>query len=259
MNLAYGGMIYPFVANYYGGTGNDLVLEWANNRIVSWGYNNYGQLGNGTTTNSSTAVAVDHERRARGKTVIRTATGTSHSLALCADGTLAAWGYNLYLQLGNGATSESSVPVLVDRTDVLAGKTVVAIAAGGKHNLALCDDGSLVAWGNNNDGQLGSGTTINGIGSLPVMVDRSGALADKSSSRWPRDTATAWHCAGMEPLAAWGSTAKANWATAGAQAAACRFWWTRRACSRQDGHRDRRRWKPFAGALFGRHPGRMGI
>ncbi len=43
--LSYGGAIYSFVANYYGGSGNDLVLVWANNRAFAWGYNYYGQLG----------------------------------------------------------------------------------------------------------------------------------------------------------------------------------------------------------------------
>ena len=35
--LSYGGTTYNFVANYYGGSGNDLVLVWANNRAFAWG------------------------------------------------------------------------------------------------------------------------------------------------------------------------------------------------------------------------------
>ena len=52
--LSYGGTTYHFVANYYGGSGNDLVLVWANNRAFAWGYNYYGQLGDNTTTNRRT-------------------------------------------------------------------------------------------------------------------------------------------------------------------------------------------------------------
>ena len=59
MALPYGGGTYEFVANYYGGSGNDLVLVWANTRIFAWGNNSYGQLGDGTTTNRYLPVAVN--------------------------------------------------------------------------------------------------------------------------------------------------------------------------------------------------------
>jgi hypothetical protein len=44
VNLTYGGVTYPFVANYFGGTGNDLVLQWANTRLLAWGLNDQGQI-----------------------------------------------------------------------------------------------------------------------------------------------------------------------------------------------------------------------
>ena len=50
-------------------------------------------------------------------------------------------------QLGNTSTTNSSVPVVVNQTGVLASKTVVAIAAGNQHSLALCSDGTMAAWG----------------------------------------------------------------------------------------------------------------
>src|ERR1035438_4405356 len=56
--LSYGGVTYRFVANYYGGSGNDLVLTWANNRAFAWGYNRYGQLGDNTTAQRYAPVAV---------------------------------------------------------------------------------------------------------------------------------------------------------------------------------------------------------
>ena len=90
---------------------------------------------------------------------------------MCADGTLVTWGYNNYGQLGNNSTTNSSVPVLVDRTGVLAGKTVVAISAGGSHALALCADGTLAAWGYNSSGQLGNSSTT--TAKVPVLVNTS--------------------------------------------------------------------------------------
>ena len=178
VNLTHAGMTYSFVANYYGGSGNDLVLQWANTRMLSWGNNNYGQLGNNSNAaNSSVAVPVDMSGALAGKTVVATSVGGSHSLALCSDGTLTAWGYNNKGQLGNNSTSNSQVPVLVNHGGVLAGKTIIAISAGYAGSLALCSDGTLAAWGTGGYGQLGNGSTTNS--NVPVLVDQSGVLAGR--------------------------------------------------------------------------------
>ena len=179
VQLAYGGVTYPFVANYFGGTGNDLVLQWTNTRLLAWGANANGEFGNNSTTSSSLAVPVDHNGVLAGRTVIRVAEGNFFTLALCGDGTLAAWGRNDHGQLGDNTTLIRKTPVAVVQTGVLAGKTVVAIAAGEYHSLALCSDGTLAAWGQDNSGQLGNGSTpLNS--SQPVRVDQTGVLAGKA-------------------------------------------------------------------------------
>jgi alpha-tubulin suppressor-like RCC1 family protein len=178
MDLTYGGKLYRFVANYYGGTGNDLVLQWAYQDLAAWGYGAYGQLGNNSTTGSHVPVSVTQSGILAGKTVVSMATGGSHSIALCSDGTMAAWGYNAAGQLGNNSTTNSSVPVLVTRSSALTGKTVVSVAAGNSHSIALCSDGTLVAWGENTYGQLGNNSTTNS--SVPVLVTQSGALGGKA-------------------------------------------------------------------------------
>ena len=226
--LTHGGTTYYFAANYFGGTGNDLVLVWKNSlpctwpsgsffagviitapvalnntgvlagktvvaldagnahnvalcsdgTVVSWGENQHGQLGNNTRIASGQPVAIDHSGVLAGKTVVSVAVGQAHSLALCSDGTLATWGLTRFTQQGSSGESDSPVPIRVDDTGVLAGKTVVAIAAGGAHNLALCSDGTLVAWGINWEGQLGnSGTSHSDV---PVEVVRSGVLSGKT-------------------------------------------------------------------------------
>jgi alpha-tubulin suppressor-like RCC1 family protein len=218
VDLSYGGKSYQFVANYYGGSGNDLVLHWKNNGVIesakfqidsklvvaistgsshnlalcsdgtvaAWGGNGYGQLGDGSTTNRSVPVSVNLSGVLMGKTVVAVSTGGSHSLALCSDGTVAAWGGNSSGQLGNGITTNSStvLPVLVNQTGVLSGKIVVAISAGqrnsagGSHNLALCSDGTVAAWGVNESGQLGNGSTTSS--SVPVLVNQTGVLNGKT-------------------------------------------------------------------------------
>ncbi|MEI7912513.1 MAG: cadherin-like beta sandwich domain-containing protein, partial [Verrucomicrobiota bacterium] len=174
VNLTYQGVAYPFVVSYFGGTGNDLVLQWANTRLMAWGSNGNGQLGNNTTTNSSVAVPVDMTGVLVRKTIIAVATGDSHNLALCSDGTLAAMGFNYYGQCGNNSTINNIVPVLVDQTGVFAGKMVVAISAAGGHSLALCSDGTLGSWGWNFYGQLGNSSTTDS--KVPTPVNATGVL-----------------------------------------------------------------------------------
>ncbi|TAL62002.1 MAG: hypothetical protein EPN85_03510, partial [Bacteroidetes bacterium] len=97
--------------------------------------------------------------------------GGDHSLLICNDGTVKAWGSNSYYQLGNNTVSDSNIPVLVAG---LTG-TVTAVSAGGFHSLALKSDGSVWAWGNNSNGQLG----VTGVPSsdVPVQVGLTGVIA----------------------------------------------------------------------------------
>jgi alpha-tubulin suppressor-like RCC1 family protein len=180
VSLVYQGVVYRFVVNYYGGTGNDLVLQWANDQTYAWGANSYGQLGNNGTGNSSLPTSVLGSGALSGKTVVAVSAGSFHSLALCADGTLVAWGRNDLGQLGDNSTTSSSVPVAITNSGALSGKTVVAVSAGYYHNLALCSDGTMVAWGQNTYGQLGDGSKTNR--SVPVAVSAAGGLSGKTVS-----------------------------------------------------------------------------
>ncbi|MGV3664023.1 MAG: cadherin-like beta sandwich domain-containing protein, partial [Prosthecobacter sp.] len=171
VNLAYNGGTYPFVANYYGGTGNDLVLVWAGTRVVAWGASTYGALGSSSTGSMAAVTTVGTPLA--GRTLLKLASGGGHSLALCSDGTLVAWGRNDHGQLGNAANTNSSTPVAVTVAGTaLAGKYVIAISAGDTHSLALCSDGTLAAWGGNNYGQLGNNTTTSS--NVPVTVMTAG-------------------------------------------------------------------------------------
>ena len=130
----------------------------ADGTVWTWGSNDNGQLGDGTTTNRATPGLVS------GLTgVISIAGGSGHSLALKSDGTVLAWGYNFFGGLGDGTTTNRPTPTPVS---LLTG--VIAIAGGGYHSLALKNDGTVWAWGLNNNGQLGNGTTNNSTTPLQV-------------------------------------------------------------------------------------------
>ncbi len=90
--------------------------------------------------------------------------GGGHTLALKSDGTLWAWGYNAYGQLGNNSHVNRYAPVQVGSDDSWA-----SLATGFSHSLALKNDGTLWAWGQNDNGQLGDGTTVER--KIPVQVD----------------------------------------------------------------------------------------
>ena len=139
----------PGLINSFGVVGN----------LWTWGWNQYGQLGNGTTTESNAPAPVTGISG-----VIAVSGGIYHSLALKSDGTVWAWGANDSGQLGNGTTTESLTPVQVTG---LSG--IVAISAGYFHNLALKQDGTVWVWGDNSHGQLGLGTTTNS--DIPLQLN----------------------------------------------------------------------------------------
>ncbi|MDJ0805950.1 MAG: hypothetical protein QNJ78_03870 [Gammaproteobacteria bacterium] len=126
--------------------------------VWAWGANEYGQLGNGSTTYSALPVQV------QGLTnIVSVAAGGRHSLALAGNGTVWAWGNNYGGQLGDGTTQRRFIPVQVPDLD-----GVKAIAAGNSHSLALLDDGTVRGWGFNHFGQLGDGMTQSR--NIPVKV-----------------------------------------------------------------------------------------
>ncbi|MCL2088900.1 MAG: Ig-like domain-containing protein [Oscillospiraceae bacterium] len=134
--------------------------------VWAWGYNGYGQLGDGTTTNSHTPVQVSGLTE-----VTAISAGYGHTMALKSDGTVWAWGDNQFGQLGDGTIIDRHTPIQVSG---LTG--VTAISAGYEHTIALKSDGTVWAWGYNSRGQLGDGTTTHCT--APVQVsDLTGVTA----------------------------------------------------------------------------------
>ncbi len=125
--------------------------------VECWGDNSQGELGNGTTSSASGAVAVSG---LTGATAISVGQGSACALS---GGRVECWGQGGGGLLGNGMTTNSSTPVQVQG---LTG--VVAIGVGATHACALLSGGTVECWGYNSVGQLGNGGTT--YSTVPVSV-----------------------------------------------------------------------------------------
>jgi alpha-tubulin suppressor-like RCC1 family protein len=136
------------------GGGKHTIALKEDGTVWSWGGNDYGQLGDGSTMdNTYRTIPVQVNGISN---CIAVSGGSAHSLALLADGTVWAWGYNEYAQLGDSSTTHRNVPVKVKQ---LSG--AIAISAGGLHSVALKADGTVWVWGGAVTGNAGIGTFAN--------------------------------------------------------------------------------------------------
>ena len=137
--------------------------------VWCWGRNYNGQLGDGTTTNSSTPVQVTGVGGSG--TLINVsaiATGSvgslvgSYACALKSDGTVYCWGNNAAGQLGDNTTTQRNAPVQVlgvGGSGTLTGITAISLGHNVGRTCALKSDGTVYCWGSNAAGQLGDNTT----------------------------------------------------------------------------------------------------
>jgi len=120
-----------------------------------WGAYGYGQLGDGTKSNYEIPVTVS----GLSSGTVAIATGNEFACALTAGGGVKCWGAGNAGDLGNGSFVDSAIPV--DVSGLNSG--VIAIAVGERHACALSINGNVKCWGNNENGQLGNGSTINSM------------------------------------------------------------------------------------------------
>lgn len=143
--------------------GQPSVAARTGGALLGWGDGHDGQLGNGHRTNvQSTPVRV---RLPRGVTVISVRAGCEHTLALTSTGRVLAWGFNVDGELGDGSRTSTDTPVWVK---LPKGTKIKAVRAGCDQSLALTTTGQVLAWGFNEFGELGTGTTTDS--NAPVRV-----------------------------------------------------------------------------------------
>ncbi len=123
--------------------------------VSCWGRNNYGQLGDGTTTDRNTPTQTSSLGTDR--TAVAITAGHSHTCAILDDGSVSCWGRNTYGGLGDGTNTDRNTPT--QTSSLGTDRTAVAITAGDFHTCAILDDGSVSCWGYNGYGGLGDGTT----------------------------------------------------------------------------------------------------
>lgn len=142
--------------------------------VKCWGHNFFNQLGDGTSTSSSTPVDVSN--LSNGGTMITA--GGDFTCALTTSGGIKCWGYNVYGQLGDGTARPRLTPV--DVTGLSSG--ITAIEAGGLHTCALTSGGGVKCWGDNSYGQIGDGSTTPRL--TPVNVIAPDADGDGLLDEW---------------------------------------------------------------------------
>ena len=143
--------------------------------LMCWGYNNCGQLGDGTTEDRDEPVPVLGLEEVE---VVDVVLGLSHTCALSGDGRVFCWGYNQRGQVGTGEISDELSAWKVTEPSEVVGlpEPIVSVSAGAGHTCAAGASGAVYCWGYNSDGQLGNGR------------DRSNCESDDDSCQSPEWT-----------------------------------------------------------------------
>ena len=133
-----------------------------------WGSNQFGQIGDGTTTDRHTPTTIDGF--GSGRTAVGISAGSEHTCAILDDGSVSCWGSNQFGQIGDGTTTDRHTPTTIDGFG--SGRTAVGISAGSEHTCAILDDGSVSCWGSNQFGQIGDDSVTDRL--LPVSINLNG-------------------------------------------------------------------------------------
>lgn len=132
------------------GLSHSLALK-SDGTLWAWGLNDYGQLGNGSLNSSNTPIQIGTDNNWIGVSI-----GSQSSFAIKSNGTLWAWGRNNIGQLGDGTNTDRTLPVQIGASN----NWVYIYSSAGASSFGIKSNGTLWAWGDNTNGQLGNGTQI---------------------------------------------------------------------------------------------------
>jgi hypothetical protein len=181
-----------------------IVLD-SDGKLYSWGGGTSGQLGDNSSANSTTPVAVSTSGALSGKVITDMSGGTGFVVACTSDGGIYTWGGATNGKLGNGTTT-GNVTTPAKLEGVFTGKRVVAVSAGGTFAAALTSDGRVYTWGNNSQGQLGDGGPVvpSTNNPTPAGVSGTGLPGGKTIAKITCTQSAVYALARDGTLYAWG-------------------------------------------------------
>lgn len=152
-----------------------------------WGYNGFGQLGNGTMISSATPVAV-----AGGLSFTAVSSGAGYTCGVTSAGGAYCWGRNAPGTLGDGTTTNSATPVAVG--GVGGRHSFATVSAGWIHSCGVTPAGEAYCWGYNSNGALGNGTRTLSPTPVPVAGGLSFAVVSAGGFGDPHATFAPFTC-----------------------------------------------------------------
>ncbi len=194
-------LVAPLVGVSAIGTGRDHSLAVVAGKIFAWGSDSHGQLGLGSP-HGSPYLSPEPVHLPPGVLVTEVAAGYRHSVALATDHRVVTWGDNDRAQLGRSAASaaEAATPTAYA---LPSGAAAAAVQAGAATSAARTSDGAIFAWGANDHGQLGDGSTTDRAAPVGVHLPVGFAASAFSVSQ----SATVALSGSGQSLLTWGAGA----------------------------------------------------
>lgn len=143
-------------------------------KLFTWGYNYYGQLGDGSTDISMVpqdiSLKINNEK-------VKKLSFSSNPIVITEDDNIYSWGSNFAGQVGNGNTTNQTSPVNI--TSIFNGDRPKEIATSGSHSIALTESDKVLTWGNNYRGKLGNNSTTNSLVPIDITNNFAGQTISK--------------------------------------------------------------------------------
>ncbi|RBP98745.1 RCC1 domain-containing protein, partial [Bifidobacterium xylocopae] len=177
----------PLRLTHISASHNHTLAIGSDGNTYAWGLNDYGQLGDGTTTNRNQPVRVHTPAGVR---FTQISAGFDYSLAIGDDGHAYSWGWNRFGQLGDNSTTDRNTPVRVHDPAVQPNTTWTTISAGNTHSLAIDNHRHAYSWGDNQYGELGNGSSDTNPHPTPVRVHDPTWYPNTT---WTTISAGGWH------------------------------------------------------------------